>query len=98
MQQFSNWVEKIQTILLNDLNMYFHVFEQMFKRLEILELCPWWSTNLNFQKYQVWFWQTKIPGHQRVKIAKKISKMAIFGSKRGDIIWVPWCTILVNSK
>ena len=36
MQQFSNWVEKIQTILLNDLNMYFHVFEQMFKRLEIL--------------------------------------------------------------
>ena len=35
MQQFFNWVEKIQTILLNDLNMYFHVFEQMFKRLEI---------------------------------------------------------------
>ena len=36
----SNWVEKIQTILLNDLNMYFHVFEQMFKRLEILEPGP----------------------------------------------------------
>ena len=43
MQQFWNWVEKIQSILLNDLNMYFHLFEQMFKRLEILEPGPWWT-------------------------------------------------------
>jgi len=40
MQQFQIGWKKIQTILLNDLNMYFHVFEQMFKRLEILEPGP----------------------------------------------------------
>ena len=60
MQQFSNWVEKIQTILFNDINMYFHVHScirtnvQTFRAFKNSR-----TTNAS-----------KIPGHVRKNVRK----------------------------